>query len=269
MYFRFPLCSRSLAGLALNSCTILTHMVCINLLHFCFLFPPTDYRSPHIFTLFRSYNTSQCLSIINFGDKKRYMETSWTRIYWWVDKPDTFPYGVHTVHTCVRVAYHSFWNWKQWRKLEGLKLDITNGETQNCFFFVSSLTFGDLQIATTKGGWSDFDVLCFCYFVFVFVTVPFFHHLFALPLLVLSGIIFPFISMEHFNQFTMFMFECAFFCVLFLWKFPERVNETDPVEPVPCQPWSSRASKMTQPNLDYMGMYALHTNAHTHTRTVS
>lgn len=34
----------------------------------------------------------------------------------------------------------------------------------------------------------------------------------------------------------------------------ERVNETDAVEPVICQPWSSRASKMTQPNLDFMGM---------------
>lgn len=33
----------------------------------------------------------------------------------------------------------------------------------------------------------------------------------------------------------------------------EKVNETDAVEPVICQPWSSRASKMTQPNLDFMG----------------
>lgn len=33
----------------------------------------------------------------------------------------------------------------------------------------------------------------------------------------------------------------------------ERVNETDAVEPIICQPWSSRASKMTQPNLDFMG----------------
>lgn len=39
---------------------------------------------------------------------------------------------------------------------------------------------------------------------------------------------------------------------MFLYK--ERVNETDPVEPVPCQPWSSRASKMTQPNLDFIGI---------------
>ncbi|XP_031640158.1 SCY1-like protein 2 isoform X1 [Contarinia nasturtii] len=35
-------------------------------------------------------------------------------------------------------------------------------------------------------------------------------------------------------------------------EFTERANEIDPVDPVPCQPWSSRASKMTQPNLDYM-----------------
>lgn len=33
----------------------------------------------------------------------------------------------------------------------------------------------------------------------------------------------------------------------------ERANETDPVEPIVCQPWSSRGSKMTQPNLDFMG----------------
>lgn len=53
-------------------------------------------------------------------------------------------------------------------------------------------------------------------------------------------------------------FSFGFLC--FLWhciEFPERVNETDPVEPVTCQPWSSRASKMTQPNLDYMGMFTL------------
>lgn len=54
----------------------------------------------------------------------------------------------------------------------------------------------------------------------------------------------PFVKV---NQFAIFIW----FCI----EFPERVNETDPVEPVPCQPWSSRASKMTQPNLDYMGMY--------------
>lgn len=33
----------------------------------------------------------------------------------------------------------------------------------------------------------------------------------------------------------------------------ERVNDSDPTEPIVCQPWSSRASKMTQPNLDFMG----------------
>lgn len=36
----------------------------------------------------------------------------------------------------------------------------------------------------------------------------------------------------------------------------ERVNETDPVEPIVCQSWSSRASKMTQPHLDFMGELA-------------
>ena len=33
----------------------------------------------------------------------------------------------------------------------------------------------------------------------------------------------------------------------------ERVNDVDGVEPVPCQPWTSRLSKMAQPNLDYTG----------------
>lgn len=40
---------------------------------------------------------------------------------------------------------------------------------------------------------------------------------------------------------------------LFLFFFPERVNDVDGVEPVPCQPWTSRLSKMAQPNLDYTG----------------
>lgn len=35
----------------------------------------------------------------------------------------------------------------------------------------------------------------------------------------------------------------------------ERVNDVDGVEPIPCQPWTSRSSKMMQPNLDYMGNY--------------
>lgn len=35
-------------------------------------------------------------------------------------------------------------------------------------------------------------------------------------------------------------------------EFIERANETDGVEPVPSQPWSSRISKMAQPNLDFM-----------------
>lgn len=33
----------------------------------------------------------------------------------------------------------------------------------------------------------------------------------------------------------------------------ERCHESDAVEPVVCQPWSTRLSKMAQPNLDYMG----------------
>lgn len=36
--------------------------------------------------------------------------------------------------------------------------------------------------------------------------------------------------------------------------FAERVNDVDGVEPVPCQPWTSRLSKMAQPNLDYTGI---------------
>ncbi|XP_038118205.1 SCY1-like protein 2 isoform X8 [Culex quinquefasciatus] len=35
-------------------------------------------------------------------------------------------------------------------------------------------------------------------------------------------------------------------------EFTERVNEQDSTDPVPCQPWSTRTSKMVQPNLDYM-----------------
>ncbi|XP_058463904.1 SCY1-like protein 2 isoform X2 [Malaya genurostris] len=35
-------------------------------------------------------------------------------------------------------------------------------------------------------------------------------------------------------------------------EFTERVNETDSTDPVPCQSWSTRSSKMLQPNLDYM-----------------
>ncbi|XP_068901377.1 SCY1-like protein 2 isoform X4 [Tenebrio molitor] len=34
-------------------------------------------------------------------------------------------------------------------------------------------------------------------------------------------------------------------------EFTERVNDVDGVEPVPCQPWTSRLSKMAQPYLDY------------------
>lgn len=38
-------------------------------------------------------------------------------------------------------------------------------------------------------------------------------------------------------------------------EFIERANENDAVEPVVSQPWSSRLSKMAQPNLDFMGKY--------------
>ncbi|XP_049819933.1 SCY1-like protein 2 isoform X2 [Aethina tumida] len=34
-------------------------------------------------------------------------------------------------------------------------------------------------------------------------------------------------------------------------EFTERVNDVDGIEPVQCQPWTSRLSKMAQPNLDY------------------
>lgn len=37
---------------------------------------------------------------------------------------------------------------------------------------------------------------------------------------------------------------------------PERCHETDAVEPVVCQPWSTRLSKMAQPNLDFMGKWS-------------
>lgn len=36
----------------------------------------------------------------------------------------------------------------------------------------------------------------------------------------------------------------------------ERCHESDAVEPVVCQPWSTRLSKMAQPNLDYMGEWS-------------
>lgn len=36
-------------------------------------------------------------------------------------------------------------------------------------------------------------------------------------------------------------------------EFIERANENDAVESVICQSWSSRQSKMLQPNLDFMG----------------
>lgn len=73
---------------------------------------------------------------------------------------------------------------------------------------------------------------------------------------------------QFFNQFAIFIIPLSlpfflslsiFFHLFSLQTFIERVNETDPVEPVPCQPWSSRASKMTQPNLDYMGMLLCYT----------
>ncbi|KAK9876823.1 hypothetical protein WA026_015061 [Henosepilachna vigintioctopunctata] len=34
-------------------------------------------------------------------------------------------------------------------------------------------------------------------------------------------------------------------------RYMKRINDADGVEPVPCQPWTSRLSKMAQPNLDY------------------
>ncbi|XP_059477064.1 SCY1-like protein 2 isoform X2 [Neocloeon triangulifer] len=35
-------------------------------------------------------------------------------------------------------------------------------------------------------------------------------------------------------------------------EFTERMNEVDGLEPVPCQPWTSRLPKMAQPDLDYI-----------------
>lgn len=51
---------------------------------------------------------------------------------------------------------------------------------------------------------------------------------------------------------------CIFITKKGTWKlggfeFIERANENNAVEPIACQPWSSRYSKLTQPNLDYMG----------------
>lgn len=37
--------------------------------------------------------------------------------------------------------------------------------------------------------------------------------------------------------------------------FTERMNDADGLEPVPCQPWTSRLPKMAQPDLDYIGKY--------------
>lgn len=105
-------------------------------------------------------------------------------------------------------------------------------------------------------------------FIFSFRLLPFMLLLFLHPL---TMFLFSFFNTHsticcEVNQFAIFIWiVCFFFFFCFLSfsfthslvviEFPERVHETDPVEPVPCQPWSSRASKMTQPNLDYMGMY--------------
>jgi len=37
--------------------------------------------------------------------------------------------------------------------------------------------------------------------------------------------------------------------------FSERMNEVDGLEPIPCQPWTSRLPKMAQPDLDFTGMH--------------
>lgn len=33
------------------------------------------------------------------------------------------------------------------------------------------------------------------------------------------------------------------------------MNESDLNDAIPCQPWSTRISKMAQPNLDYIGKF--------------
>lgn len=38
-----------------------------------------------------------------------------------------------------------------------------------------------------------------------------------------------------------------------LFVFSERLNEADPTEPMPITPWTSRLSKLCQPDLDYIG----------------
>lgn len=57
------------------------------------------------------------------------------------------------------------------------------------------------------------------------------------------------------NCFLTFYLIChsAFVCLHLSFAFVERCHESDAVEPVVCQPWSTRLSKMAQPNLDYMG----------------
>ena len=61
----------------------------------------------------------------------------------------------------------------------------------------------------------------------------------------------------------------VYFSIHFNFFFIERVNETDAVEPVPCQPWSSRGSKMTQPNLDFMGECNISRNMCIYTLAIS
>lgn len=48
------------------------------------------------------------------------------------------------------------------------------------------------------------------------------------------------------------MFFIVFSLIIDLF-FSDRVSDVDGVEPVACQPWTSRLSKMAQPNLDYTG----------------
>ena len=43
------------------------------------------------------------------------------------------------------------------------------------------------------------------------------------------------------------------FIFLFFFFVSERLNDADGLEPVPCQPWTSRLPKMAQPDLDYIG----------------
>lgn len=58
---------------------------------------------------------------------------------------------------------------------------------------------------------------------------------------------------DRFHMEIWFLFFSFLFSELYFAQQQERCHENDSTEPVVCQPWSSRLSKMAQPNLDFMG----------------